>query len=410
MSKIIARAAMLALSLCLIAVITACDRNAVPQADDTLTIGVAVYDPDSAEMQMFANYYRDYIAEGFSVKFYFSDRLTSAEDEQEFIRAMKAQDADGILSFFGNDIQPVLETCAEEELWYVLGSGTLSDEDFAAADENPWFLGTVGPAPEEETRAGEDMAAYFWEQGARRILLLTGGAAQSNYMHYARAQGALRTLAQRSGAALPMAEEEILLTGENLTFSLGEASITVSPGYYTRESDRPPIDEALNAGTFDAVLGVYDLNDLLNRIGGKENALGHNIAVGMVDCFSEQNFRNFRASDAYGNSSVDYLEGKYASMADPAFAALYNAVAGDLDVVSPDGKAFRLHQDFWTARGRDEFSELYGYTTGIYGNAYSCADLMTVIRTYQPDADYDAFAALTEASDVPSVRARILSR
>lgn len=386
MSKIIARAAMLALSLCLIAVITACDRNAVPQADDTLTIGVAVYDPDSAEMQMFANYYRDYIAEGFSVKFYFSDRLTSAEDEQEFIRAMKAQDADGILSFFGNDIQPVLETCAEEELWYVLGSGTLSDEDFAAADENPWFLGTVGPAPEEETRAGEDMAAYFWEQGARRILLLTGGV------------------------ALPMAEEEILLTGENLTFSLGEASITVSPGYYTRESDRPPIDEALNAGTFDAVLGVYDLNDLLNRIGGKENALGHNIAVGMVDCFSEQNFRNFRASDAYGNSSVDYLEGKYASMAAPAFAALYNAVAGDLDVVSPDGKAFRLHQDFWTARGRDEFSELYGYTTGIYGNAYSCADLMTVIRTYQPDADYDAFAALTEASDVPSMRARILSR
>lgn len=377
---------MLALSLCLIAVITACDRNAVPQADDTLTIGVAVYDPDSAEMQMFANYYRDYIAEGFSVKFYFSDRLTSAEDEQEFIRAMKAQDADGILSFFGNDIQPVLETCAEEELWYVLGSGTLSDEDFAAADENPWFLGTVGPAPEEETRAGEDMAAYFWEQGARRILLLTGGV------------------------ALPMAEEEILLTGENLTFSLGEASITVSSGYYTRESDRPPIDEALNAGTFDAVLGVYDLNDLLNRIGGKENALGHNIAVGMVDCFSEQNFRNFRASDAYGNSSVDYLEGKYASMAGPAFAALYNAVAGDLDVVSPDGKAFRLHQDFWTARGRDEFSELYGYTTGIYGNAYSCADLMTVIRTYQPDADYDAFAALTEASDVPSVRARILSR
>ena len=36
------------------------------------TIGVAVYDPDSAEMKMFSDYYRDYIQAGFPVKFIFS--------------------------------------------------------------------------------------------------------------------------------------------------------------------------------------------------------------------------------------------------------------------------------------------------------------------------------------------------
>ena len=35
------------------------------------TIGVAVYDPDSAEMKMFSDYYRDYIQAGFPVKFIF---------------------------------------------------------------------------------------------------------------------------------------------------------------------------------------------------------------------------------------------------------------------------------------------------------------------------------------------------
>ena len=32
------------------------------------TIGVAMYDPDSAEMEMFGDYYRDYIEEGFPVR------------------------------------------------------------------------------------------------------------------------------------------------------------------------------------------------------------------------------------------------------------------------------------------------------------------------------------------------------
>ena len=60
-----------------------------------IIIGVAVYDPDRAELAMFMNYYRDYIAEGFPVEFYFSDRLTSGEEEQDFIRSVKKQGAEG---------------------------------------------------------------------------------------------------------------------------------------------------------------------------------------------------------------------------------------------------------------------------------------------------------------------------
>ena len=94
-----------------------CQRGAgeEPYEAEKFIIGVAVYDPDSAEMAMFMNYYRDYIAEGFPVEFYFSDRLTSGEEEQDFIRSVKKQGAEGVISFYGND-RPVLGACGERNI------------------------------------------------------------------------------------------------------------------------------------------------------------------------------------------------------------------------------------------------------------------------------------------------------
>ena len=58
---------------------------------DVHTIGVVVYDPDSAEMEMFADYYRDYIQEGFPVKFIFSGKIADSEEEKAFIEEAKAE-------------------------------------------------------------------------------------------------------------------------------------------------------------------------------------------------------------------------------------------------------------------------------------------------------------------------------
>ena len=48
-------------------------------------------------MEMFSDYYRDYIQAGFPVKFIFSGRTTSAEDEIQYIDKMKEQGAEGII-------------------------------------------------------------------------------------------------------------------------------------------------------------------------------------------------------------------------------------------------------------------------------------------------------------------------
>ena len=76
------------------------------------TIGVAMYDPDSAEMEMFGDYYRDYIEEGFPVKFIFSGKITDAQSECDFIEEAKENGAEGIISFagFADGLQDVIKT------------------------------------------------------------------------------------------------------------------------------------------------------------------------------------------------------------------------------------------------------------------------------------------------------------
>ena len=42
--------------------------------------------------------------------------------------------------------------------------------------------------------------------------------------------------------------------------------------------------------------------------------------VGAIDSFTDDNFELFKEKDMFGNPPVDYAQGKYASLAGPAFA------------------------------------------------------------------------------------------
>lgn len=68
------------------------------------TIGVAMYDPDSAEMEMFASYYRDYIEAGFPVKFIFSGKIADTQAES-VILLMKRKQTEQRESFLLPDLR-----------------------------------------------------------------------------------------------------------------------------------------------------------------------------------------------------------------------------------------------------------------------------------------------------------------
>lgn len=403
------------LVICLAAVYAGCRKNeetGTENAEIQHKIGVVVFDQDNPELRMFMNYYREYIEGGFPVQFYFSDEISSADDEIAFIQEMKEQGVKGIISFYGLGIQDIIKACEKEEMYYVLGSGTISEDDFNAVKSNPWFLGTIGPASEEEVKAGEDMAASFAEQGAKSYLLLSGGAGSANYMHYSRTLGMLNSLADKFGLTYSEEPEVLAAVAENTVIETGndEISITICPGYFGSGDGDANLAQALKDDQYDAVLGSVGVYPVMDQLIEAEAGYGEDMLIGTIDCFSQENLDLIQAEDAKGNSQLNYVKGKYASMVGPAFAALYNAMDGNADIVKPDGEAFRLEQGFWSADGADEYRELYGYTQDIYENAYSCADLMKVIKTFDEDADFDQLKALTEAYDVESVKERILSQ
>lgn len=381
---------------------------------DVHTIGVVVYDPDSAEMEMFADYYRDYIEEGFPVKFLFSGKVADAEAEKSFIEEAKAEGAEGIISFVGyaDGLQDIIKTCEEEEIYYALGSNTVSDENYEAIKDNPWYLGSVGPDLEAVYEAGCDMTEFFLDKDAENIVIMSGGASAGNALHKMRTQGMLDTLEEKAGLVLTEDSDKLSATDEmtELTDEDGNLHVTICPGY--TEMDGAGLDNletAFAEGDCDTVMSAFHVSTYLDRISTKEKEQDSNIMVGAIDSFSEQNFEIFKEKDAFGNAPIDYVRGKYASMAGPAFAMIYNAITGTPDAVEENGEAVRLYQNLWAAKSEEEYIELYGYATGIYENAYSCDDLMQVIGQFSEDANPENFKELTEASDLESAKERIFS-
>jgi len=411
--KNLKRIIMMLLLPCAVFCFTGCQASdSVPEkAEDRLLIGVCAYNTDFEEMQLFMNYYRDYIAQGMSVDFLFSETLTSGDAEREFIRQAKEQGAEGIISFYGQDIFDTLKLCEEEQIYYVLGSGTISDEDFDKVKENPWFLGAIGPDTEEEYEAGYDMIADFAEKGANSYLLVTGGAPSGNYMHISRTRGMLDALAAEKGVNFQLTGDEAAALDEVTELETGnDVRVTICPGYASSGEGEANLEKAIQSQDYDAVASVMSFGPMLDTVIEASEGWGHTVLTGTVDCFSEENLKAVQERDSYGEMKLNYVAGKYASIAGPAVAAVYNAATGNVDTVRDHDASFRLSQKLWKADTAEAYEELYGFTQGVYENAYSCDELMQVISVFNPDAEYEDFAALTEASDVESVKERIGNR
>lgn len=401
--------AILLLLLCITGCSGGGDNPDEPSSEVLYKIGVAVYDTTDPEMSMFYSYYRDYIQESFPVEFYLSDSISTSDDEVAFINEMKKEGAIGIISFYGLELEKVVAACAENEMYYVLGSGSISDEEFNAVKDNEYFLGVIGPNEDEEYNAGVEMAEFFAQEGAGNYLILSGGAANAgNFMHYTRTCGILDTLASELGLTYTDSVENLAQAAEITTIETGtDVTITISPGYLNDDEGKDNFIEAIGMEDYDAIMSAAGVANIVDELRIVVRDIDHAVLVGAVDCFSVENYDAFQMKDNTGASLLNFIKGKYASMVAPAFVAMFNAAAGDMDVVKPEGEAFRIYQSYWTADSEAEYSELYGYTESIYENAYSSTDLMSVIKTYSETASFEAFKTLTESCDIDSVRARI---
>lgn len=143
--------------------------------------------------------------------------------------------------------------------------------------------------------------------------------------------------------------------------------------------------EVISTGEYTTVLSVVPATPVMDALDSVQ------AECGVVDCFSEDNYYGFQ------KGKISYVAGKYQSEIGPGFAALYNAITGSAEAFRVDGKAFHLEQGFWSAASEAEYDSKYALASGIAINAYNYKDLYSVIKSITPEADFEAFKALTES-------------
>lgn len=357
-------------------------------------IGVIVYNTADQEVQGFREYLEGYIAGSFEmVQFVYSGSIRSGEEELDFIHKACDEGVEGFMSFLSHDLAAEVALCEKNKAYYMLASGTVADEDFDAVADNPWFLGMFGPGRAFEFQVGADMARFFAEKEyGRRYFILSGGAPLGNEMHYQRTLGALNALAVHYGVSFNRAREELAKTDVPLTVEVDGLTVTICPGYVSREPFLGTAKAAYAAGSYDAVLSVLPPEGMADVIG--------KTPLGVIDAYHTRNLQLVNAG------TLQYVVGKYSSLVGPAFALMLNALTGYADDFRDDGKALRVMQVFWESDSAEDYVEKYTLSTSASKNAYNFDDLSEVIRIYNPNATLAELVALAEACSFYAVEAR----
>ena len=342
---------------------------------DAYKIGVIVYNLSDEEVSAFRSYLEDYIAEVFpGITFIYSESISDEEQELAFIKEACAEGVSGFLSFLSQDLKKEVELCAQNKVYYMLASGSVSDEDFAAVEDNPYFIGAVGPGKDLEYNAGYDMASYFvTEQYSDNYFILSGGAGMGNEMHLQRTIGILDRLQEDYGVTFDQPSEVIASSQEPVHLSAGNLNVCVTPGYISRDEFYETARKEYEKDQYGAVLSVLPIAKMADEVKSAH--------LGVVDCYSTTNLQLFNRGE------LCYVAGKYSSIIGPSFAAMYNAVTGYAEDFRDDGKAFQITQGFWYSADLDDYIEKYALANSVVKNAYNYDDLGKVCKVFNPDAN-----------------------
>ena len=395
MKKLLCMIALTALLICMGMSVLASEENS-----EKTVIGVSVYNLNDTEVRAFRNYLENYVGVTFDVDFLYSSGILSGEEEIAFIDELHERGVKGIISFLSSDLEQVLPVCESYGMYYVRGSGTISDEMYEKVKDNPYFLGTIGPSVAAESEAAAEMTEYFAsedEAKQKQYMIMTGGAGKANEMHRLRTVGILNQLQEDYGLTYDRPVEELVLAEDVEKIETGtDLSITLVPGYPSTDNLNERLETALAGGDNQVVLSVLGVNDFIKTIDTYEQENSKDVQVGAIDCFTEENYELFNTSGYGGKEKMDYLVGKYGAIVAPSFVAIENAYEGFADEYRQDGSAFRLEQSFWKASSPEEYNSQYALSVGMYDNTYSANDMMKVMKAYTADADFEAFKEFTE--------------
>lgn len=312
----------------------------------TVKIGVLVADVSGEEALGFRSYYENYIADNYNVEFSYTDALESAEAEKAAIEKFAAQGYKAVISLSSSDRAMQIETCEELGVYYAIASGVLDESQYDNYKGNEYFVGQVGPSNQTEYEAGQEMGAYFKEQGVKKVALY--GAFIPNPMHVYRTAGVIVGLGDTYGGASDMdaiAGQIFQDQSVDLTKVAGDVEIAAYlQGYGDTTTDELNAAIQKEPEVFISVgMATTFFAQPLNEAG---------IAFSDIDSFTEMN------SSSIKEGKLAYLAGKYSSSIGPVFALVMNAVNGNV-IRDPEGNAVSFSQGYLVATDGETFDQYY---------------------------------------------------
>ncbi len=382
---------LVAVMVAAVAALTGCSNST---GTEKVKIGVIVADATGSEALNFRNYYKEYIEGNYNVEFLYSDALSDAEAEKAAIENFITSGCKAIISLASADRPAQIEQCEKAGVYYAVASGVLNDEEYAQFKGYKYYVGAIGPSLDVEFKTGYDMAKAQIDAGKTKFAIYGAGVGYRIDMHVQRTAGMLVALCEDEtttygGVDIPGAIIGSLYADGQVDLSKFESSKYELVGYHalwdfgdaTWQANLASVVAAgpeaiLCAGTGLSVFG--------------QAVSGTDVKICDIDSFTDD------YATAMQNGTVIYLAGKYASSIGPIFAAVYNAINGNV-IKTADGEALALGQSYWVASSYDQFVKFQN-SDSVSNPIFNKALLDTVVGA---GVSYDAFKAFVETDRTP---------
>ncbi len=352
--------------------------------NSTVKVGVLVADASGDEAIGFKNYLQQYVAKEYNYEFVYSPQLDSAEQARAQAETFIGQNCKAIIDMADKNRGDLAQLCNTNKVYFAIGSGMMSDEDYNASKNLEYFVGQIGPDMVTEYNTGLAMGQYYKE--TKKVSKVgVYGAFIPNPMHLYRMAGLLTGLGDTYKG---QSGQNIVYTvfGDGAQFDAsniaGDVTIDYCSGFDGEGAIFGRVGEII-AGNPDAFLSVGMTTTFFADMLDKAN-----LEYSDIDSFTTANGAHMKTG------SLKYLAGKYSSSLGPIFAAIKSAIDGKA-IRLANGDAFSLSQGYWTAKSSAEF-EKFQSADSVTNPIFNKTVLDTLIG-----ASYDSFKAAVELDRTP---------
>lgn len=343
------------------------------------------------------NYYENYIAPRYNVEFVFSEQLTDAEAEMNFIENCVDLGCKAIISYRSDDVNQMSKVCQEYGLIYTVNTTRAPkiEESFEASVDA--FQGVWGTEPvivAEQFKAWLKNVAS--EDGSEGFMVTSALAFKGNTMHSECTQGVLAALQDIYGLKYEDTIENLAATPVPLEVPNDkDIKIYIYPGTNsTTDGWVQGASAALQTGKYGVFLQAAPTFTYTGVVVDEvERGFDMDIKVATSASISDTLVSAFNTDDKFGNASLDMATVQSISLiCGMGFAQVYNALTG-YESLNRDnnGQAAVYNAPMWALESKDQVN-----TVATWDNPDSESWVFdenavnAALGIYHPELTYDS--------------------